>query len=327
MNQREWKKSGKFHGKYEWYNKTRKIQLSLKYNQDENANRIHHLRDTEEQRRYNDEHYELWGHNLDGTFEYGKYVIFVTEEWHNNYHKDSEETKQKKSDASKKRWEDSEYRESQTAAIIKAWSEDDRRQRRSDAYTCEGNPFYGKHHSQETIEKLSGENNGMYGKHHTEEARKKMSDSKTGHIVTEETRAKISSSNIGHEVSAETKEKISIANTGRQHTEEFKHHFSEKYTGEGNPFYGKHHSKEVKEKYFIGENNPMYGKHHSEEAKRIISEANKGKIVSQETRDKLKNSRGTKLQKLASVAYKEYRSNGGTAEWQDFRREFFRLNR
>ena len=29
MNQKEWKKSGKFPGKYEWYNKTRKIQKSL----------------------------------------------------------------------------------------------------------------------------------------------------------------------------------------------------------------------------------------------------------------------------------------------------------
>lgn len=118
MNQKEWKTSGKFKGKYEWYNKTRKIQKSLQYNIDEKANRIHHLRDTEEQRKYNDEHYELWGFNEDGTFEYGKYVIFVTEEWHNNYHKDSEETKQKKSAAAKEHWADNDYRNKISSSLI-----------------------------------------------------------------------------------------------------------------------------------------------------------------------------------------------------------------
>ena len=95
MDQKEWKKSDKFPGKFEWYNKTRKIQKSLKYNSNPKSKVIHHLRDTEEQRKYNDEHYELWGHNLDGTFEYGKYIIFVTKEKHAEIHKCSEETKMK----------------------------------------------------------------------------------------------------------------------------------------------------------------------------------------------------------------------------------------
>ena len=46
----------------------------------------------------------------------------------------------------------------------------------------ENNPFYGKHHSEETKQKLSeshknifnGENNPMYGKHHTEETKEKI---------------------------------------------------------------------------------------------------------------------------------------------------------
>ena len=48
----------------------------------------------------------------------------------------------------------------------------------------ERNGFYGKHHSEETKQKLrekcglSGELNGMYGKHHSEESRKKMSKSR-----------------------------------------------------------------------------------------------------------------------------------------------------
>ena len=35
---------------------------------------VHHRDDTEECCKYNEEHYELWGFNLDGTFEYGKYI-------------------------------------------------------------------------------------------------------------------------------------------------------------------------------------------------------------------------------------------------------------
>lgn len=166
MNQKEWKTSGKFKGKYEWYNKTRKIQKSLQYNSDEKANRIHHLRDTEEQRRYNDEHYELWGHNLDGTFEYGKYVIFVTEEWHNNYHAQSEETKKKNSDA---------VRASMTLEV---------RKRISNSLSGSGNPQYGKRGPQSTCYGRCGELHPMYGKqsafkghHFSEESKKKLSES------------------------------------------------------------------------------------------------------------------------------------------------------
>ena len=70
-----------------------------------------------------------------------------------------------------------------------------------------GNPMYGKHHSEETKNKLrqvdksytqtqeyrnnmskikSGEGNGMYGKHHTEESKKKMSESKKGKKIGKE---------------------------------------------------------------------------------------------------------------------------------------------
>ena len=44
--------------------------------------------------------------------------------------------------------------------------------------------MFGKHHSEETKQKMSGaqkgEKNGMYGKHHSEEAKKKMSEAKKG---------------------------------------------------------------------------------------------------------------------------------------------------
>ena len=51
----------------------------------------------------------------------------------------------------------------------------------SDNFVGEGNPFYGKHHSEKTrvelSRKLSGENNPMYGKHLSNETRNKLSKS------------------------------------------------------------------------------------------------------------------------------------------------------
>lgn len=79
-------------------------------------------------------------------------------------------------------------------------------------YSGSGNPMYGKHHSEETKEKLrkidktytqtekyrhnmsksvSGEKNGMYGKHHTELSKQKMSQAKIGkHLGKENSNAK-----------------------------------------------------------------------------------------------------------------------------------------
>ena len=105
MNQAEWRKLNlecKSLINWSFYHKTRAIQKSLQYNKDPNAVVIHHLRDTEEQRKYNDEHYELWGHNLDGSFEYDKYVVFVTKEEHTEIHRCSEETRKKRSKSMKK---------------------------------------------------------------------------------------------------------------------------------------------------------------------------------------------------------------------------------
>lgn len=107
MNIKEWQKAcedGWAPRKYD--NLCRSEQRSLKHNPDPNAPVRHHLRDTEEQRKYNDEHYELWGHNLDGTFEYGKYVIFVTEEEHLEIHHLSEETRKRISESNKANYTD-----------------------------------------------------------------------------------------------------------------------------------------------------------------------------------------------------------------------------
>ena len=65
------------------------------------------------------------------------------------------------------------------------WSESQKKLM-SEMFTGEGNPFYGKHHSEKTKQlisehrkgKCAGENHPMYGKHHTEDALQKMSNNR-----------------------------------------------------------------------------------------------------------------------------------------------------
>ena len=98
---------------------------------DKNARVIHHLRDTEEQRKYNDEHYELFGFEIDESgneiFNYGKYVVFWTKEHHNEYHRLSEENKLLISKASKEHWANSDYREKVIASSKKSWENNEAR--------------------------------------------------------------------------------------------------------------------------------------------------------------------------------------------------------
>ena len=80
--------------------------------------------------------------------------------------------------------------------------------------------------------KRIGEDNPFYGKHHSEETRKKLSDSwDYDKHFTEETRKKISEANTGKKFSEEHKKKIGAANKG-----------------EKNPMYGKHFSEGHKKK-------------------------------------------------------------------------------
>lgn len=76
------------------------------------------------------------------------------------------------------------------------------RRQRSEMYSGENNPFYGKKHSARTLAKLRethrGERHVNYGKH-----------------LSEETRSKISAAHIGMKHSEETKKKLSEMNKGK----------------------------------------------------------------------------------------------------------------
>ena len=80
--------------------------------------------------------------------------------------------------------------------------------------TGEKNPFYGNHHSEETIRKISECmicNKHMKGKHHSAESRKKIAETLKGRKLSEETRKKVSEASKGRTLSDETRKKISEA--------------------------------------------------------------------------------------------------------------------
>ena len=127
----------------------------------------HHRDDTPETRKYNAEHYERWGHNEDGTFEYGKYVVFMTLSDHIKYHhigaKRSEETRRRVSEGRKGIYTDK-MREAYANRDIGGAN----------------NPMFGRHHTEESRRKMSENHRGQIsafkGQHHTEHAKKTLSE-------------------------------------------------------------------------------------------------------------------------------------------------------
>jgi hypothetical protein len=319
MNQKEWKylrANNKELLNFTHYNNARKIQKSLQYNNDPNAVVIHHLRDTEEQRKYNDEHYELWGFEIDENgnehFEYGKYVIFVTKEDHAKIHKCSEETRKKL----------------------------------SIAHSGSKNYFYGKHHSDASKIKMSLSQKNrfkhkvhpMYGKHHTDASRLAMSTAHLGKMLSEEHKHNISNG-IKATMTDERRHQISEQSKLLWQDDDYRANQIARLTGENNPFYGKHHTEEAKEKNrqaHLGENNSRYGIHLSEETKKKISDANKisllGKHHTEETKKKMSDSQlghvvsndtKSKLSKdkqVKSTAFTSYKLSGGTLSWNEFQK-------
>lgn len=139
-----------------------------------------------------------------------------------------------------------------TIETRKAWSEQRKLKpsRSGPRPECcgEGNPFYGRHHSDEAKRKMGavkgkplseehkrklskahknrkykkGEGSSFYGKHHTNETKIKMSNAQKGRYHTEETKKKISEIKKGKKHTEETKRKMSVSHKGRKFTEEHK---------------------------------------------------------------------------------------------------------
>lgn len=99
-----------------------------------------------------------------------------------------------------------------------------------------------------------------------------------------------SGGNSNKHLSQETRDKLSAAHIGKSLTQETRNKMSTSRIGDKNPMYGKHHTEETKEK--IRKNNMGKTGHEiSEYQKQRCRESNIGRIVSQETRDKLSKSK------------------------------------
>ena len=239
MNIKEWRKAcdeGWAPRKYD--NASREIQLSLKYNPDPKATVRHHLRDTEEQRKYNDEHYELWGFEIDENgnehFEYGKYIIFCTEEehhsvWHNVNGENNPMYGKPGTNLGKTFSE--EHRKRISESRINHEVSDETREKISDTLkNSDKHPWRGKQLPDYVRQSISDTKKNSYhpyrGAHLSEEHRASISESLKGHSTSDETKSKISESLKGHEVSEETRHKISLNSTramlGRSHSDETK---------------------------------------------------------------------------------------------------------
>ena len=104
-----------------------------------------------------------------------------------------------------------------------------------------------------------GKETPRYGKHHTDETKEKISKTSKGRKLSDETKRKIGEARIGKKMSEESKKKISEANKGKKHSEESKKHFSEaqiKRVKEGRNILWKHglcytkeYRKMIKHKY------------------------------------------------------------------------------
>lgn len=217
MNRKEWLESGRkdlgFKGKA--FN----ILKSSLTNFDENEiYHIHHLRDTEEQRQYNDAHYEYWGFEQDGeTFVPNKYVTLLTQSDHIHLHGSSDETRNNISCGLKQHYADghSPWMKGKTHT-------DEAKEKNRQAHL--GNHYsLGYKHTDEARAKISksiaGKQSHFKGKQHTVEAKEKNRQSHLGLKHSEETKQKMSLSQLGKHSdfhpSEEARKKMSDAHKGK----------------------------------------------------------------------------------------------------------------
>ena len=127
----------------------------------------------------------------------------------------------------------------------------------------------------------TGGHNGRYvlvGHPREDEIRKNMSNAQKGRVISGETRKKMGEAALGRKHSEVTKKKMSIGRKGKR-------------VGKENPMFGKKLTEENKSLLLQGNKN--YWENISDEDLKVrnkkVSDANKGRVISGETRKKLSN--------------------------------------
>ena len=285
MNQKEWRKlrcsipSGEREAFFYYRNLASQI-LCLK-----KGYVIHHLRDSEEARIFNDTYYERWGIDFDGVC---KYCILMTEEDHRKYHSLSEETRNKIGESNRITKSKKEYK---------------------DKVSGKNSYLYGKKKVfTEEQKKTISEKRKLYLS--DPEHRKQLSDSRIkyfkDHPLTEEQKKIISEKTREAMKDPCIKEKCSKAKKGKSLSEE-----TRKKISEGNK--GKIISKEIRKKI----SNSIKGHIVSEETRKKISEKHIGFTHTEETRDKMSKS---SFSRKASVLYRNYKDLGGILDWNQWQK-------
>jgi hypothetical protein len=139
------------------------------------------------------------------------------------------------------------------------------------------NRNYGKKHSPESRKKIS---EGLAGRKHSPEARKRMADGKRGkhwfHNGEISIKSEICPEGFTSGRPSSLGRKISRSKKGMKISESHKERLRILMTGEGNHQYGKR-----------GQDSPAFGREVTEATRRKISEANKGRTMSQEHKKRL----------------------------------------
>lgn len=149
---------------------------------------------------------------------------------------------------------------------------------------------------------------GVRGYKFTEKDIEKNRQSHLGKKASEETKQRMSIAQKGKRISEEHKKRLSEFRKGTHPTEATRKKLSESHKGK-QPKLGTHPSEETlikmrnrrmteSQKQHLREINT--GKHHSEETRRKMSEAQKGKVLSMERRDKIRASWVIRKQRVAA---------------------------
>lgn len=146
---------------------------------------MHHRDDTEETYKYNEDHYERWGFNEDGSFEYGKYIMFMTKSEHDSYHNTGEKNsmygKTHSEEARKKISDNNPWKGGHSNRLGCRLTAEQKELLSKRLSGC-NNPNYGKHwtdeqkkeRSEKTKGMHSGSDNPFYGKNHSDDSKRVM---------------------------------------------------------------------------------------------------------------------------------------------------------